>query len=241
MPKRLNLILGATLICSMTATTASAKFLSVDPVTMIEMNNNPRYFNRYAYSFNDPINNIDPDGRKVRNIGDPIQAGIALNYLSQSPTFEKQYSRLVGSSKTYNINFSSSVKSNNFVPSPTGGTININPTLGTINGAGEVSSPASSFAHEAAGHAVQRDKNTLSGYQQDSRPIQTITGMSPITDANGNQVGEQPIVTTSTSRNEVGATNIQNQINGEIGEPQRQNYQDSSRVTTCDVTSTEQC
>jgi len=40
------------------------RFLSVDPVTFLD-NGNPGYFNRYAYTFNDPINNLDPDGRQV--------------------------------------------------------------------------------------------------------------------------------------------------------------------------------
>ncbi len=40
------------------------RFLSIDPVTFLD-NGNPGYFNRYAYTFNDPINNIDPDGQQV--------------------------------------------------------------------------------------------------------------------------------------------------------------------------------
>ena len=40
------------------------RFLSIDPVTF-DGTNNPGYFNRYAYTFNDPINNIDPDGQQV--------------------------------------------------------------------------------------------------------------------------------------------------------------------------------
>ena len=38
------------------------RFLSVDPVTFVDTGN-PGYFNRYAYTMNDPINNLDPDGR----------------------------------------------------------------------------------------------------------------------------------------------------------------------------------
>ena len=38
------------------------RFLSIDPVTF-GMTGDPRYFNRYAYTFNDPINLIDSDGR----------------------------------------------------------------------------------------------------------------------------------------------------------------------------------
>ena len=37
------------------------RFLSVDPVTFMDTGN-PGYFSRYAYTLNDPINMIDPDG-----------------------------------------------------------------------------------------------------------------------------------------------------------------------------------
>ena len=38
------------------------RFLSIDPVTFLDTGN-PGYFNRYSYTMNDPINNLDPDGR----------------------------------------------------------------------------------------------------------------------------------------------------------------------------------
>ena len=37
------------------------RFLSVDPVGFLETGE-PRFFNRYSYCYNDPINCIDPDG-----------------------------------------------------------------------------------------------------------------------------------------------------------------------------------
>lgn len=38
------------------------RFLSVDPVDFLQSGNDPRFFNRYAYVYNDPTNGIDPDG-----------------------------------------------------------------------------------------------------------------------------------------------------------------------------------
>ena len=35
---------------------------------MIEMDMNPGYFNRYAYTMNDPINLIDPDGEQASSV-----------------------------------------------------------------------------------------------------------------------------------------------------------------------------
>ncbi|MEP3890075.1 MAG: RHS repeat-associated core domain-containing protein, partial [Hellea sp.] len=41
------------------------RFLSVDPVSMLQ-NGKPAQFNRYSYTWNDPINGFDPDGRETR-------------------------------------------------------------------------------------------------------------------------------------------------------------------------------
>ena len=38
------------------------RFLSIDPQTMMSQNYDPRFFNRYAYTFNDPVNLTDPHG-----------------------------------------------------------------------------------------------------------------------------------------------------------------------------------
>ncbi|MGJ8564589.1 MAG: RHS repeat-associated core domain-containing protein [Alphaproteobacteria bacterium] len=41
------------------------RFLSVDPVRFLQ-NGNPAQFNRYSYTWNDPINGFEPDGRETR-------------------------------------------------------------------------------------------------------------------------------------------------------------------------------
>ena len=60
----------------------SGRFLSIDPVTFLQ-NGNPGYFNRYAYTMNDPINLIDPDGRESWLVSRPLSppAGIAANHM----------------------------------------------------------------------------------------------------------------------------------------------------------------
>jgi len=49
------------------------RFLSSDPVGFVT--GGPAYFNRYAYTANDPVNMVDPDGRAW---GKAIRAGILL-------------------------------------------------------------------------------------------------------------------------------------------------------------------
>ena len=58
------------------------RFLSVDPVDFIGSGGNPGYFNRYAYSGNDPINNIDPDGEFFQVVG--FALGVASNVAIQT-------------------------------------------------------------------------------------------------------------------------------------------------------------
>ena len=40
----------------------SGRFLSIDPVSMMQMGMGPEYFNRYSYTANNPINSTDPTG-----------------------------------------------------------------------------------------------------------------------------------------------------------------------------------
>lgn len=53
-------------VVAMLPFTASAKFLSADPVRFTEGGVN--HFNAYAYGYNDPVNSRDPDGRRPRQI-----------------------------------------------------------------------------------------------------------------------------------------------------------------------------
>lgn len=52
-----------------------SRFLSIDPVTFMDTGN-PAHFNRYAYSYNDPINMLDNDGRKPEHVQDRVSQGI---------------------------------------------------------------------------------------------------------------------------------------------------------------------
>ena len=52
------------------------RFLSIDPVDFMGSGYNPAYFNRYAYSGNDPINNIDPDGQFFGAAGKLVKLAI---------------------------------------------------------------------------------------------------------------------------------------------------------------------
>ena len=49
------------------------RFLSMDPVDFIGSGGDPRYFNRYSYTANDPINMIDPDGEQTVTYGSNVQ------------------------------------------------------------------------------------------------------------------------------------------------------------------------
>ena len=58
-----------------------------DPVTFLDTGN-PNFFNRYAYTFNDPVNLTDPDGRKPDHIMDrQMQGAFQMGQnIARSPT-----------------------------------------------------------------------------------------------------------------------------------------------------------
>jgi len=73
----LKLLMATALTTAFMPMTASAKFLSADPVGFAEGGVN--HFNHYAYGYNDPINSTDPDGRRPRQIEIP-GVGRALHF-----------------------------------------------------------------------------------------------------------------------------------------------------------------
>lgn len=48
------------------------RFFAEDPMNMLTMDMNPGYFNRYAYTMNDPVNLIDPTGMCGTRIRDHV-------------------------------------------------------------------------------------------------------------------------------------------------------------------------
>jgi RHS repeat-associated protein len=51
------------------------RFLSIDPVDFIGSGGDPRYFNRYAYTANDPVNLIDPTGETIEVLYHEVALG----------------------------------------------------------------------------------------------------------------------------------------------------------------------
>lgn len=60
------------------------RFLSVDPMDFVGSGNDPRYFNRYSYTANDPINLIDPTGAVFCPGGDGCDAELAAPTVVQT-------------------------------------------------------------------------------------------------------------------------------------------------------------
>jgi len=125
-------------------------------MTMLDMDMNPNYFNRCSYTFNDPINAIDPTGMYVEFSDRTSEEDLDkfADYIASSDTATKQLNALSGAEDGYTIDIS----------------------------------------------------------------------------------------TENTNSNERDATNVQNRVNREMGEPTRKNYYDGRRVRTCGgVTSRTPC
>lgn len=113
-----GLVIGSFLIAS----TAEAKFLSVDPVQFDPNNPRPGMFNRYSYTLNDPINGIDPFGldtvivMKANPIGKAPMTGVyghAFIQYRDTNTGETRISR-AGPSAPYPGGASDAVKGKTF-------------------------------------------------------------------------------------------------------------------------------
>lgn len=70
------------------------RFLSVDPVGFVGSGGNPGYFNRYAYTMNDPVNMIDPDGMQVSHYPPTALAQVAVNDAQKGTNHSSQATKL---------------------------------------------------------------------------------------------------------------------------------------------------
>lgn len=205
-------------------------------MTMMDMDMNPNYFNRYSYTFNDPINAIDPTGMYVEFSDRTSEEDLDkfTSYIAESDTATDQLNALSGAEEGYTIDISTENTHSDGSPrsyyDPNTRTAHINPEAGTKVQSGGVISAASGGVHEMA-HAVQHlIAGSTSTFVSGQRPERSTA------DSKGN------IIKRGVSPNERDATNVQNRSNREMGEPTRNNYYDGRRVRTCGgVTSRTPC
>ncbi len=195
------------------------RFLSKDPIGF--RRGGVRYFNRYAYVGNEPVNAFDPTGEKIEYAADSPQnqakGEAALAYLSGSATHRANMEAMEASPDTYTI-FSTTQMDSEFKPDSRTVIMNVESTLETSNG---TQSPALGGAHEIS-HA-ERHTRDPGGLKTDSiRP--PGPPVAPTVDANG-----VTIITVSVgiAPEEARATSVENQIAKELGEPQRSDYHDT--------------
>ena len=120
----------------------------------------------YAYCLGNPVNCIDPDGRKVvfaKGVSSEFQQrfGELVQYMKKCGT-SGDLARLQKSSYTYEISEAASVKDNVFTSDNGKMTISINLNEGIITNLGIALSPATCAAHEF-GHASYYDKVITEG------------------------------------------------------------------------------
>jgi hypothetical protein len=197
------------------------RFLQTDPVGYEDD------LNLYQYTRNDPLNGRDPTGREVVLSGTPEDIELtrqALGYLSGSETFRNEYGVLEQSDTMYELRSNPGSGINSYAD----GVIEFDPYAGNQTREG-VTSPALGLGHEV-GHAAQEDRVGAAQFRESLAQPMTVT-----------PTNEGLTVTLGTSPEEARATNVQNQMARELGEPQRQNYRDAGPVTTMGPTSRQPC
>ncbi|MEL6996592.1 MAG: RHS repeat-associated core domain-containing protein [Pseudomonadota bacterium] len=102
------------------------RFLSNDPVRFAE--GGPGYFGRYTYTFNNPVNNVDPDGEKVRTSGNCKKKCKVYD----EQTYDRVGSRIKGRTRTL-IGVYSRISGPNLDPKKDGQAQTGNPVNGTLN------------------------------------------------------------------------------------------------------------
>jgi RHS repeat-associated protein len=179
------------------------RFISVDPViNKEEALGNPQLWNLYAYCGNNPITNIDPDGRKFDYTWCSTSFIVALDqiksYLSQNPIANAILQQAENMTETITLIESplSSIHKN--------GTIWFDPYAGNQIDNGGIQSPALGFLHEVA-HAIRRFRDPV-GLKNDRIAV----------DNDYDNKEEKRVI-----------TGIETKVAKPLGEPVRQNHNGS--------------
>jgi RHS repeat-associated protein len=200
------------------------RFLQTDPVFYADD------MNMYAYVRNDPVSFNDPTGAVVKlvNAASPEKRSTyaaMISYLKNSPAFATRFSALERSSHTYQVNLSSLVRRDEYLPETR--TININPRS-ALSIDGSIQSPALGFGHEVD-HAYRHDKDAAQFLRDGERKA---LGSQIQVGADG--VMEQ-VVTYQEAPDEVKAVAAENEMASELGEPGRKTHSDGKSVEVNDV------
>ncbi|WP_170144840.1 RHS repeat-associated core domain-containing protein [Litorimonas taeanensis] len=198
----------------------AGRFLSIDPVTFMDQPE-PGQFNRYAYTWNDPINTTDPTGRVVKFNGNEDynkQAAADLETVrNSSPENAAMVGGLEGSDHVHTMQ----------------------PATGNdgVNGASPTNQEGASTSGEGSGSTIYYDPNNNQTRHGDTRPPEAglghelghaeefDSGTFEFQDIN-DMVGPDGIVPPSglTPKHEIGPIKRENDVRKSLGAPSRGCY-----------------
>ncbi len=152
------------------------RFLSNDPMSFVDSKYDTRYFTRYSYAGNDPVNHFDPDGRKVEFVGTKAEREkirtVVSAVVKSDPKLTTRFNELVRSEHTHRVEYTNgTVSTTGIVNSDnarngegTSTVVKISRSIGPGDTYSDDSprTEATVVAHELLSHSYDADKGVLS-------------------------------------------------------------------------------